>query len=436
MNATSARRDFFFDSGIAFEAQARRSLVYVLAAVAMVGGIVAWSATARVETIVRGEGRIIPSARSQFVQHLEGGIVRELAVREGDDVRKGQLLLTIDPTRADATLAERKAQRTGFLARSVRLLAVAEGRATLEFDDSIDSSSPVARAEIEAFRSWQQQISQETRVLREQVRQKEAEIDSHRSREESLTAEMEVAKKQLAVVQTMYSRRSASRMEYLEAQARLRRYQTQVQEAQTAVPKLSAAIREIRERMRELQARAQVDARTELAQVRTEIERIDQEIRGESDRVARTEVRSPVDGIVNRIYVNTIGGVVRPGDSLVELTPSDDKVLIEAHIRPADRANLRAGIRASARVSAFDSVRFGRLAGEVVEVSADTVPDENGRRFYRVRVAVDARDSPIPRDELRPGLTATADIVTGDRTILEYLASPVLRFGDYALSEP
>ena len=370
------------------------------------------------------------------MQHLEGGIVSALAVGEGDRVGRGQLLLTIDPTRADATLAERRARRDGLRARAARLLAVAEGRDAVVFDADTDPDSTVALAEIAAFRSWQEQLSQETRVLEQQIRQKEAEIAGHVSREQSVSAELEVAKNQLAVVQTMYSRESASRMEFLDAQARLRRYQTQVQEARAAIPKLKAVVLEIRERMRELIARAQADARTDLAQVRGELDRVEQEIRGESDRVARTEMRAPVDAIVNRIYVNTIGGVVRAGDPIVELTPNDGKILIEAFVRPADRAHLRVGSPASARESAFDSGRFGRLSGEVVEVSADTVPDVHGTRFYRVRVAVDAAESPIPAEQLTPGITATADIITGERTVLDYLLSPLSRFGDYALREP
>ncbi|MEZ5730272.1 MAG: HlyD family type I secretion periplasmic adaptor subunit [Burkholderiaceae bacterium] len=424
------------DQGISFDARGRRSLGYILAIATMCGALAVWAALAQIDTIVRAEGRIIPSARSQVVQHLEGGIVRELSVREGDTVVKGELLLSIDPTRADATLAERKAKRTGLRAKAVRLLAVAEGRSELAFGADIDPASPVARAETEAFLSWRNQLAQQTRVLQEQVRQKQAEIAEYRSRAQSLGAELEVAKKQLGVVQTMFSRGSASRMDLLDAQARLRRYQTQVEEARAAVPRLTAAIGEVRERKRDLLARAQADARTELAQVRTELDRVDQEIRGESDRVARTDVRSPVDGTVNRIHVNTIGGVVRPGDPIVELTPSDGKILVEGFVRPADRADLREGIRANVRVSAFDSVRYGRLPGEVVEVSADTVPDAHGQRFYRVRIAVDPRDAAIPVEKLSPGITASADLVTGRRTVLDYLVSPLTRFGARALSEP
>ena len=427
---------FALDEGIVVRDGARRSLGFVAAVATALVALLGWAAFAEIDTIVRAEGRIIPSARSQIIQHLEGGIIRSLAVAEGDAVERGQLLLTIDSTRAGATLAERKAKRAGLQARADRLVAVAEGSDEIRFGPDVDARSPIVRAEIDAFESWRLQVAQETRVLQQQLRQKQAEVAENRSREASLVAEGEVAKKQFAVVQAMHSRQAASRMELLDAQARLRRYQTQVEESRAAVPRLQAAIREINERIGDVIARAQANARSELAQVRTEIERVDQEILGETDRVARTEIRAPVDGKVNRVYINTLGGVVRPGDPVLELTPSDGEILIEAFVRPADRADLRDGVRANVRVSAFDSVRYGRLRGEVVEVSADTVPDERAQRFYRVRVAVAAAESTIPPEKLTPGITASADIVTGRRTVLDYFVSPLTRFGERALREP
>jgi adhesin transport system membrane fusion protein len=225
-------------------------------------------------------------------------------------------------------------------------------------------------------------------------------------------------------------------LEVLDAQARLQRIETQISEAQSAGPKLRAAISETEERTREIAARLRAEARTELANVNGELQRVEQEIRGESDRVARTELRAPVDGVVNRVYVNTVGGVLRPGEPIFELTPVDGKVVVEARVRPADRAELHEGVAANVRISAFDSVRHGVMRGRVTEVSADTVPDDKGDRLFRVKVEVDATDSPIPIDRLSAGMTATADLVTGRRTVLEYLVSPLHRFGSRALTEP
>ncbi len=421
---------------VAFDEQARRGRLLVVGVVATIGALVWWASVATVDKVVRAEGRIIPSARTQMVQHLEGGIVAELLVHEGDVVKQGQRLLAIDPTRADATLAERKAKRIGLQARAARLIAEAEGQSSMRADRAGGRDSPAAAAEFDAFVSRRARMDQEIRVLREQQAQKRAELAEQESRKKSLAAEMELARRQLGVVEQMQQRMAASQMEMLDAQSRVQRYATQIQEAESAMPKLRAAIAELDERVRDVSTRFRSEAQTELAQVRNEIERVDQEIRGESDRVARTEIRAPVDGIVNRIYVNTVGGVVRPGDPIAELTPRDEKVVIEGRVRPADRADLREGIRANVRLSAFDDGRYGSLEGVVTEVSADTVPDEKGERYFRVKVAVAQSNGRIPLHQLSAGMTATADLVTGRRTVLDYLRSPLARFGARALSEP
>jgi adhesin transport system membrane fusion protein len=421
---------------VAFDEQARRGRLLVVGIALTIGALVWWASVATVDKVVRAEGRIIPSARTQMVQHLEGGIVAELLVREGDVVKQGQRLLAIDPTRADATLAERKAKRIGLQARAARLIAEAEGQANMRADRAGGRDSPAAAAEFDAFVSRRARMDQEIRVLREQQAQKRAELAEQESRKKSLAAEMDLARRQLGVVEQMQQRMAASQMEMLDAQSRVQRYATQIQEAESAMPKLRAAIAELDERVRDVSTRFRSDAQTELAQVRNEIERVDQEIRGESDRVARTEIRAPVDGIVNRIYVNTVGGVVRPGDPIAELTPRDEKVVIEGRVRPADRADLREGIRANVRLSAFDDGRYGSLEGVVTEVSADTVPDEKGERYFRVKVAVAQSNGRIPLHQLSAGMTATADLVTGRRTVLDYLRSPLARFGARALSEP
>lgn len=421
---------------VAFDEQARRARLIVVLIAVVLGVLLWWSSVATVDKVVRAEGRIIPSARTQVIQHLEGGIVAEMLVREGDTVRQGQRLLSIDPTRADATLAERKARRVGLQARAARLSAEAEGRASVRAPGPAGREGSASAAELDAFVSRRARLDQEVRVLREQQAQKRAEIAEQESRRKSLSAEMELARRQLGVVEQMQSRMAASQMELLDAQSRVQRYATQIQEAESSLPRLRAAIAELDERIQDVTTRFRAEAQTELAQVRGDIERVDQEIRGESDRVARTEIRAPVDGVVNRIYVNTVGGVVRPGDPIAELTPRDEKVVIEGRVRPADRADLRDGIRANVRFSAFDGGEFGSLQGELTEVSADTVPDERGERFFRVKVVVERSNGRIPLHQLSPGMTATADLVTGRRTVLDYLTSPFTRFAARALTEP
>ncbi len=420
---------------LAFDDEARHGRWRMGALLVLLIGMVVWAALAQIDQVVRAEGRIIPSARAQMIQHLEGGIVSELKVREGDSVKQGQLLIMIDPTRADATLSERKAKAYGLQARAARLVAEASGAAMMRWDGAQAVDSALIQAETEAFMSRRERLNQEVRVLREQQTQKRAELSEQASRKQSLSAEHDLARRQFEVVQSMVARQAASQMELLDAQARLQRYTTQIQESESALPKLRSAIAELDERIRDSGARFRAEAQTELAQVRSEIERVEQEIRGESDRVARTDIRAPVAGIVNRLYVNTVGGVVRPGDPIAELTPMDEEVLIEGRVRPADRARLREGIPANVRLTAFQGAKYGRLNGRVTEVSADTVPDERGERYFRVKVVVTAGNGRIPLEQLSPGMTASADLVTGRRTVLDYLVSPISRFASGALTD-
>jgi adhesin transport system membrane fusion protein len=206
------------------------------------------------------------------------------------------------------------------------------------------------------------------------------------------------------------------------------------------IPRLKAAIAESQAKMGEASSRFRSDARAELTAAETELARLQEEIKSRNDRVSRSEVKAPMDGVVNRVMINTVGGVVRPGDPIIEMTPSDDKLVIEARISPTDRAELATGAKARVKVSAYDYGVYGAMEGVVTEISADTVPDENnprGERSYRIKIAVQRGDNELQRKlALMPGMTASADIIVGRRTVWQYLMSPLSRFGQGALREP
>jgi adhesin transport system membrane fusion protein len=210
------------------------------------------------------------------------------------------------------------------------------------------------------------------------------------------------------------------------------------------VPRLRAAISEAQAKVTDGVSRFRADARTDLTAAENDLARLSEEMKSRNDRVSRSDVRAPMDGVINRIFVNTVGGVVKPGDPILEMTPIDDKLVIEASIHPTDRAELSIGKPARVKVTAYDYGVFGSMQGSVTEISADTVPEERGERGernYRVKIEV-ARQSmqdgknPVEGTPLMPGMTATADIVVGRRTVWQYLMSPLNRFGQTALREP
>lgn len=225
-------------------------------------------------------------------------------------------------------------------------------------------------------------------------------------------------------------------MEMLEAQGRAQRLSTQYNDAAGSIARLQSAVAEANARLEESNARVRADVRTELSQVSTEMSRFALAVDGDEDRLARTEVRAPAAGFVNRLYFNTIGGVAKPGESLLEITPNDGPVAVEARVRPDDRASLRPGLETRVMIGAYDYAVYGALDGRVVEVSADTVPDEHGQRYYRVVIQTQSAQGLLAQQSILPGMTARADVVLGQRSVISYLLSPLTRFKSQALREP
>ena len=411
-----------------------RVLIALVFGVLILG--VGWMALAPVDRVVHAEGRVIPAGKAQIVQHLEGGIISSIAVHEGSLVKKGDLLVVVGDTRADSQLGERKIKISGLQARVARLRAEAEGASGLAFKRSSENDDTIQRAEQALFLARRQKLVQETEIFQEQIRQKTAEISESESRRQSLNAELDVARHQLSIITGLIAKNAASKLELLEAQGRVQRLLTQIGEAESAVPRLRAAIHEAEAKRGEALARFRSEARADLSAAQMDLDSAIEGLRAESDRVMRTDIRAPVNGIVNRIYINTIGGVVKAGEPIMELTPTDERVVIEAQVRPNDRASLRPGLPANIKVGAYDFGIYGTLRGRLVEVSSDTLSDERNSRYYRVELKVDSippsyRDNPIV-----PGMPVTADIVTGRRTVLQYVLSPLNRFSNSAFREP
>ncbi|MBN2752728.1 MAG: HlyD family type I secretion periplasmic adaptor subunit [Rhodospirillaceae bacterium] len=401
--------------------------VFLISAAIFVGALLVWAALAYVHRVVRVEGRIIPAGRSQQIQHFEGGIVASIEAVEGTVVKRGDLLLTIDATNAGAVLGEIGVKLAGQRIRAMRLKAEADGLDRLDLPaDLRDEAS--AETERQLFLSRREKCLQELTVYREQVAQRTAEkreVQLHRVR---LTAEHATARKRLALLQALAARNAASQLEVLDAQSREQRLDTELSEAASRLPKIASSIDEAEARIDEARARYRAEAQADLAATLTEIDRLRQGLSAQSDRVSRTEIRAPVDGVINRISVNTVGGVVKAGESIVEITPTSGPLSIEARAHPRDRGELREGLSARIRVSAYDSGLVGTLDGRVVEVSADTVSDARGDAYYRVVIQVDSLPDAYAGRLLVPGMTITGDLVIGQRTVLAYITSPLHKF--------
>ncbi len=396
--------------------------------------MVVWAAWAPVDKVVRAEGRIIPSTRAQLVQHLEGGIVRDIRVREGQSVKAGDILLSLSGTQASTDVQQGRNRVDVLKAQQARLKAEAEGAAALVFPADIpDAQKDLERA---AFRERSEKIRAEQNALRQQISQRQSELAEAQNRVKNLASEVEVARKQLGVMEGLYRKGAASQLEWLDAQGRLQRLTTTQGDVSSSIPRLQAAIGGQSSRLNEATSRFRAEARAELAQISAEINRFELNITNDSDRLARNDVRAPLSGFVNKLNFNTLGGVVRPGEVVLEITPSEGPLAVEARVRPDDRARLRPGLPTRVLIGAYDYAVFGVLEGQVVEVSADTLADEKGQRYYRVVIQTGQARGALADQVILPGMTAHADIVAGQRSVLSYVLSPLTRFARQALREP
>ncbi|TFH55496.1 MAG: HlyD family type I secretion periplasmic adaptor subunit, partial [Candidatus Zixiibacteriota bacterium] len=393
-----------------------------------------WAALATVDVIVRTEGQIIPAGKSQIVQHLEGGIVRKIFVQEGQLVVADQPLMELSDVKTRSDLGQEQSRLDALRGREARLLAEVDGQNTITFPKNLTDPN-VIRVETAAWQARRAQLAEEVQVLRSQSVQKKNELTEITSKHQNLLAELDLANQQYQVIDGLRKNNAASEMEVLDSQMRIQRLKSQIAEAANAGPRLQAAQLEAESREKEAIARFRAEASSALTQVREELERSSHEIGTNVDRLDRNVVRSPVAGLVNKLNVTTIGAVVRPSEILLEITPSDQRLVIQTRSNPNDRAHLRRGLPARVRVGAYDYATYGTFEGHVTEVSADTLSDEKGNRYYRVNVEVDVATlvSRVRQPGvLVPGMAASADIAVGKRTILSYILSPLLKFRDGA----
>lgn len=402
--------------------------------VVLMTGAIAWAFISPVDQIVRAEGRIIAAGRAQIVQHLEGGIVQQILVREGQVVQAGDVLMRLSDVQANTSVQQGRSRLHALLAQQARLTAEAQGLVAPQF--SSDVPQDIQQEALNAFKERLSRLRSERLVISQQHTQRQAELSEARSRIVSTQVELELARKQSNMMEGLARKGAASQMELIDSQSRTQRLTTTLNDIQASLPRLQAAVAELSARLDESSAKFRSEARTELTQVSAELAKLHLAVDGDTDRLERTEVRAPTSGYINRLNFNTMGGVVKPGEVLLEITPNQGPVAVEARVRPNDRASLRPGLSTRVMIGAYDYAIYGALSGRLVEVSADTLPDESGQRYYRVLIQTDTPSEPMTDLSILPGMTARADVVLGQRTVMSYLLSPLLRFKQQAFTEP
>jgi len=433
--------DLLPDLQAAIRAKTIRATTVLLAFIALfTASFIGWAYFAKLDEVTRGEGRVIPSRSVQVIQNLEGGIVAEILVRAGDVVESGQVLLRIDNTVAESDFLEKKAHYLSLLGQAARLEAEATGAEAPSFPAQIRNDAPnVARDQLNLFKSRQQATTAATEIFRRQEEQRWQELRELESRASMLSQSYGLVREELEITKPLLEDGAVSRVDVLQLERQANDLRTSLQGARLAIPRAKSAIEEATRRVEEVEISARSDAQLELTQVNTALAALQEALVAGADRVRRTEVRAPLRGIVNDVTVTTVGGVVRPGEDLVEIVPLEDTLVIEAKIKPHDVAFLRPGQRAKVKISAYDFAIYGGLDAVVERISAYTLESDDGNRdeYYLIRLRTDrnflgTEDAPLP---IIPGMTATVDILTGEKTVLAYLMQPILRARYTALTE-
>ncbi len=400
--------------------------------------LIIWAGFSEIESVTTGQGQVIPSSQLQVVQTLEGGIIRSISVQEGDLVKKGQELMQIDDTGFSSQLGEISRRKSALIAERARLLAEADFLKEINFPDSLKKNSPASiAAEMEVFNSRRLQLSGELEVLKNRLDQRRSELVELGATETKLATTLVPLQREAELTQEMFSKGVIPEIELLRLQGRLAELQGDLSVVIAAKPKLEAAIREAANKISSTRNAYILTARERLARVSGELAIIEETMRAAKDRVTRTLLRAPVNGIINKINATTIGSVVQPGRDIMEIVPIDDGLLIEARIRPQDVAFIKPDEQASVKLTAYDYLIYGALKGKVVRISADTISDNKGENFYRVIIRTDKNYLGDNKNILRiiPGMVATVDIQAGTNTVLSYLLKPILRARSEAFRE-
>ena len=415
-----------------------RALLWATTALFVVGLI--WANFAILDEVKRGNGRVVPSSQTQVVQSLEGGLVEAILVREGEVVNKGDPLIRIDDTNFASQFGEVRERRAAMAARVARLQAMAEGKSKVAIDRQLAALAPRAvEAELASFDAQQRKLQQDLETARQQEQQKRRELDEQRAGEKRLTETSELLSKEVELTRRLFQQRVVPEIEMLRLERQYADVQGQLNVARQSNLKAEAAIREAISRAATVEASFRAQAGDDLAKAKADLAVLEETIRAAQDRVRRAELRAPVHGILNKINVTTVGAVVQPGSVVMELVPLDDTLLVEARIRPQDIAFVHPGQNAVVKVTAYDPYVYGSLKAKVERISADALVDdkEKGESFYRVMVRTDKNslgtaDHPLP---IIPGMVTTVEILTGRKSVLDYLLRPARILRDEALRE-
>lgn len=387
---------------------------------------VLWSMVTNVDEVAVTSGEVIPSGQLQAIQHLEGGIVKEILIEEGQLVEAGQVLMRLDQTAAFTELQKLEARRAGLEIRSERLRALGTGgvpnweKVGTRYPNMVRDQQRIYEGSLEAFFNRQE-------TTRKQIQQRRADLELLVEREQTLIRSAEIFAEELEVREKLYKEGLTSKIAYLDAKRQLNTARGELADLLSERDRATEAILESESRLAEIETEAREQALAELSESANELIQVEEALIEARDRVRRLDIMTPVRGIVKGLRVHTVGGIVPPGEVISEIVPLDEELIVEAKIQPRDVGHVRFGQPVTVKVTTYDFARFGGISGELKDVSASTFLDEQGDPYYKGIISLDKSyvGGDPGQNRVMPGMTVQADIKTGKKTLFSYLLKPV-----------
>jgi adhesin transport system membrane fusion protein len=409
-----------------------KSLLYWIAGILAM--MLIWAGFTEIDEVVRGEGRVTPSRQVQIIQSLDGGIVTEILVHEGQTVLLGDPLIRIDETRAVSSFRENRGQYLSLVAKQARLKALADGTPFNPPPEVLTENPAIYQQEQALYLASKDELTSQINIAKDQVSQREKELAEARARAEQADKGLELTMRELAVTKPLESSGAVSEVDLLRLERDASKLRGDRDQARAQIARIQDAIVEGGRKVTETEQTAMSKVRSDLSENTAKLNSLMETSVSLGDRIKQATLKSPVNGTVSRLFFNTVGGVIQPGKEVLEVVPTDDALILETKIQPKDIAFIRLLQPASVKLTAYDYTIYGTLDAIVENVAADSVVDEKGNAYYVVRVRT-LRSSLGKGLPIIPGMVAQVDIMTGKKTVLSYLLKPVLKAKSYAFTE-
>ncbi|MDA0229710.1 MAG: HlyD family type I secretion periplasmic adaptor subunit [Proteobacteria bacterium] len=413
----------------------KRSAFLITIAIAI---LLAWANFAELEEVAVASGEVVPQGQVKIIQHLEGGIISQIFVTEGATVNAGDLLLQLDRGITGSNRDEIEIELDSLILTRVRLVAESQGT-VLVFPEAQAARRPeMLRAERQTYEGHKLELQSTVAVLHEQQRQRELDVRQIRSQLNSIKNNLALTLERFAMSEDLLAEGLTPKIDHVQIKQEIEKLQGEMEELKSAIPRAQASLAETTERINEEQLRATRNALEEMSAIERRIAEVREKLGRATDQVVRTEISSPIDGVVQSMRHHTIGGVAQPGEPLMEIVPTQERLVVEAKLNPTDIGYVRVGQSSVVKVSTYDFSRYGGLEGRVVSISPDShVDSATGQSYFRVIAETDRNYLGVEPGDLpiAPGMEATLDIHTGSKSVMQYLLKPVIKVRSEAFRE-